>query len=156
MRQVFLDLDGCIADFDRAVLCLSGQTAQQLGDTALFRLIASVPGFWRDLPLMGDARDLLNVVLPYRPTIITGCPSTGFEQAATEKRQWVERNLGSLPVITCRSKDKQMHMKAEGDVLIDDWIKNIHRWEDAGGLAIHHTSAATTIPHFLDAMSRRP
>jgi hypothetical protein len=36
-------------------------------------------------------------------------------------------------------------MRAPGDILIDDLSKNCKRWTDAGGIAVHHTSAADSI-----------
>ena len=32
-----------------------------------------------------------------------------------------------------------------GDILIDDWPKYKHLWEEAGGIFILHTSAAQSI-----------
>jgi hypothetical protein len=41
-------------------------------------------------------------------------------------------------------KDKAQHFK-QNDVLIDDNEKNCAEWKAAGGIAIHHISAADTI-----------
>ncbi len=42
------------------------------------------------------------------------------------------------------ARDKRLHMTT-GDILVDDTLKHRHLWEDAGGIFIHHTSAAETL-----------
>jgi hypothetical protein len=32
-----------------------------------------------------------------------------------------------------------------GDILVDDYLKYRHLWEEAGGVFVHHTSARHTI-----------
>jgi hypothetical protein len=32
-----------------------------------------------------------------------------------------------------------------GDILVDDYLKYRHLWEEAGGVFIHHTSASNTL-----------
>ena len=42
------------------------------------------------------------------------------------------------------SEDKRMHMKP-GDVLVDDYLKYRDLWIEAGGIFVHHRSAAETL-----------
>jgi hypothetical protein len=43
--------------------------------------------------------------------------------------------------------DKQKYATTNGkpNILIDDYIKNIKEWENAGGIGIHHLSPTQTI-----------
>jgi hypothetical protein len=42
------------------------------------------------------------------------------------------------------ARDKRNHAK-EGDVLVDDLLKHRDRWEEIGGVFIHHKSARESI-----------
>jgi hypothetical protein len=51
-------------------------------------------------------------------------------------------------VVTCWSQNKPLECRSAGDILIDDRPENHDlraRWEQAGGIFIHHTSARETI-----------
>jgi aryl-alcohol dehydrogenase-like predicted oxidoreductase len=92
-------------------------------------------------------------------TIITGCPHGSW--APGQKRAWCARKLGHtahsphLAVITCMSRDKHKwcsgavqaasNESAPPPLLIDDRAKNCEQWRAAGGVAIQHTSADSTI-----------
>jgi hypothetical protein len=134
--HVFLDADGVITDFDSHVVSLSGKTPNELGEVALWEMVGSTPNFWLSMPLMPDAHRLMEFALQYEPTILTGCPRSGYEVAAEQKPIMLSRFFPSVPVITCLSRDKAQHMRQPGDVLLDDRHANIRRWEKAGGVAI--------------------
>lgn len=97
-----------------------------------------------NLPPTRDFVTLWTFAAPYRPTILTGVPSS-IPQAAEQKRAWVARFCGpSIRIITCASKDKYRHA-APGDILVDDWEKHRRAWLDAGGVWVTHVDATTTI-----------
>jgi hypothetical protein len=62
-----------------------------------------------------------------------------------QKRLWVDKWFGHDRVITCKSRDKCLHMEQKGDVLIDDWHKYVKNWEDKGGVFILHKDAKTSL-----------
>lgn len=146
--HIFCDGDGVLVHFEEGFEKKFGKRHDEVHVGVMWKLINSSATFWPHLPQMPDAMDLWNYIKGYEPTILTGCPpgELAFSQADFGKRTWFGRELGShVPVITCLSKNKPNHMANKGDILIDDIIKNCNRWEEAGGVAIHHTSAATTI-----------
>ena len=51
---------------------------------------------------------------------------------------------GVVNVITCWSKNKHCESKAN-HILIDDRLALREKWEQRGGIFIHHTSAARSI-----------
>lgn len=146
MPHIFCDLDGVLADFERGFELAYGFRHDSVPESAMWKAIMRNDKHWHELPLMPGAMDLWAHISPHIPTILTGCPNSGRKLAATGKRVWVARELGeAVPVITCASKDKQLHMHAPGDILIDDMRKNCKRWEEAGGVAVHHKDVPSTI-----------
>lgn len=152
MIRVYLDMDGVLADFDKRAMEILGVVPRdfegQQGAQALWDKLDERDDFFSSLAPMPDCFDLVEGVkkLGFHPTILTGTPKRNTLRAATQKREWVARNLGKeYEVITCPSKDKCLHMEKVGDVLIDDWEKWQSRWEDRGGRFILHTSAKDSL-----------
>ncbi len=151
MKQIFLDCDGVLADFDTAAERIFGENPQQaedrLGTPEFWRLLRESGRFFHDLPLLADGLELYTAIAHLNPIILTGCPAGGW--AETGKQAWAERHFPSVPMITCRSRDKRNHMKP-GDILIDDFLKYRALWLEAGGIFIHHTSAADSLRQLAD------
>ena len=148
MRQIFLDCDGVLADFDAAALQLfAGQppraAREHHGEHEFWRRIRTSGRFYRDLPLLPDAMELYRAVKHLHPIILTGCPVGGW--AEEQKRDWVAEHFPGVKIITCRAKEKFMHMRHPGDVLVDDYLRFKDLWESAGGIFVQHTSARDSI-----------
>jgi len=147
LPKLFLDCDGVLADFDAgARLALGGLTPRQYEEKyskgAFWKRLATTPDFYATLPLMPDARILFDAVEHLSPTILTGLPIGTW--AAPQKVEWAERHFHGTPIITCMARDKVRYM-ASGDVLIDDREDHRSKWEDAGGIFIHHEKAERSI-----------
>lgn len=144
MAQLFVDLDGVLADFDGSYERLFGVRPSIGTDNVDWKNIEGVPNFYRHLFMKDDAFDLWSAIKSLEPTILTGIPSS-IPSAAADKRGWVKDYFGaSVPIITCLSKEKCLHAQP-GDVLIDDWEKYRQLWEDCGGVWITHLNAELTI-----------
>lgn len=147
--KLFLDLDGVLADFDRAVTALFGRPPSALPPGLMWGRLAKAPDFYNTLPWMLDGRELWNWCRPFEPTILTGLPLGKW--AEPQKRAWCQRELGNdVTVITCMSKEK--HLKAREAVgpdlpmvLVDDRLKLREDWEAAGGIFVHHLDTSTSI-----------
>ncbi len=147
MRQLFLDCDGVMADFDTySEAEVFGfpprQAEERIGTEAFWKALESHEDFYNKLPLMPDAMELFLAVEHLNPIILTGLPLG--EWAESQKRKWGNRHFPTTTMICCLSKDKRDHMKS-GDVLVDDFLKYRDLWEGAGGIFIHHTSAKASI-----------
>jgi hypothetical protein len=140
--KLFLDSDGVFADFDKHVIDLFGKTPHELGDAEMWRLANASEIFWDEMPLLPGAQELWAAFSPLKPTILTGCPRSDYDRAAASKRIWWKRHFDHDDVITCLSRDKALHMQAQGDWLIDDMSKNTKRWEKAGGRAYRYDGNA--------------
>jgi hypothetical protein len=147
LRQIFLDCDGVLADMDEKILSFFGMTNAEevLGKKAFWHAIASHKGFYEHLRPMPGAFAFVSGVkrlcymfgLPM-PIILTGLPQGSW--AAPQKQAWRLNNFPDLEMVTCLSRDKRLHMKSVGDVLIDDRTGYRDLWLETGGVFIHHTS----------------
>jgi hypothetical protein len=145
-RQLYLDCDGVLADFDRGatgVLGVDPRTFQDRhGPARFWQKLASAPDFYFNLPLMPDAMELFDAVRSLNPIILTGLPRGNW--AADQKVRWAAQHFPGTRIITTMARDKRNHAK-EGDVLVDDMLRHRHLWEEVGGVFIHHRSAAESI-----------
>lgn len=145
-RQLYLDCDGVLADFDtgaKAVLNLAPRTFEErYGRSQFWKKLAAAPDFYFDLPLMPDAMELFDAVRHLEPIILTGLPLGNW--AAAQKVRWAAQHFPGTRIITTMARDKRRHAKP-GDVLVDDLLKHRHLWEGAGGVFVHHLDARDTI-----------
>ena len=151
--QLFVDLDGVLADFDAGVRRVTGKDPSELHPRHMWPAVARTKGFYDQLDWMQDGRDLWTAVKKFSPAILTGLPMGKW--AEPQKRSWCERELGTdIHVITGRSRHKadlailwleEQDMEEKTPVLIDDRLKMKESWEAAGGRFILHLSAAGSI-----------
>ena len=151
--HIYVDLDGVMADLQSRV------------EEILGRPISTTPGgsdwdnsdeIWKELRSMNepdfskldmlpDANVLWNYVKKYNPDILTATGQPEKKNAA-EKREWVAKNLtGYNNIFTVVGSKMKARYADPNAVLIDDRLKSINPWRDAGGIGILHTSAADTI-----------
>ena len=146
MRQLYLDCDGVLADFDKgatAVLGLHPRAFEKRhGIRRFWQKLASAPDFYFSLPLKDDAMELFEAVKHLHPIILTGLPQGNW--AADQKVRWAALHFPGTKIITTLARDKRDHAK-EGDVLVDDQDKHRHLWEEAGGIFIHHKNARDSL-----------
>jgi hypothetical protein len=144
--QLYLDCDGVLADFDAGAAAVFGMHPRRYearhGLGRFWSALAKTPDFYAGLPPMPDAITLFEGVRHLDPIILTGVPRGGWAEA--QKRRWAERHFPGTPIITTRAALKREHCHP-GDVLVDDTLKYRPLWEEAGGVFIHHTSAAATL-----------
>jgi hypothetical protein len=143
---VLLDCDGVLADFDKGATevleMLPREYERRFGLKRFWSALASTPGFFEALALMPDAMELYEAVRPLDPVILTGLPRGTW--AEPQKRRWAARHFPGVEVITTGAAVKREHC-SPGDALVDDRDIYRHLWEEAGGVFIHHRSAATSI-----------
>ena len=151
MPTIFLDCDGVLADFDKGALrvlgMLPGEYERRFGLKRFWAALASTPDFFNTLELLPDAMELYEAVRPLQPVILTGLPRGAW--AEPQKRRWAGRHFPDVEVITTSAALKREHCRP-GDALVDDRDKYRHLWEGAGGIFIHHRSAAASIGHLRE------
>jgi hypothetical protein len=141
-RQLFLDCDGVLADFDASAQRILREHPREYekraGEQDFWSRLENHPeGFYRTLDVLPQGRILFEAVRHLEPIILTGCPKG--EWAAPQKKAWAAEHFPGTKIITCRSADKCLHMK-RGDILVDDYLKYRKLWIDAGGIFVHYNN----------------
>ena len=146
MRQLYLDCDGVLADFDTGAAAILGMHPRayqkKRGPGRFWAKLATAPDFYFSLPLLPDAMRLYEAVKHLNPVILTGLPGGGW--AADQKVRWAARHFPGVRIITTMARDKRDHARP-GDVLVDDQDRHRARWEEAGGIFIHHKNVDETL-----------
>lgn len=151
MRQLYLDCDGVLADFDKGAAAVLGlpprDYEQRHGIKRFWQQLAQAPDFFFALPLMPDAMELFEAVRHLQPVILTGLPRGNW--AAEQKVRWAQIHFPGTRIITTMARDKRDHAR-EGDVLVDDQLRHRALWEEVGGVFIHHRSASASIKRIAE------
>ena len=144
--RLYLDLDGVMADFDAHFPVVFGLDHRSLADDDMWAQINSHKSYFRDMPMCPGALNFWREVESLNPIILTACPKSNYQHVAIQKREWCREHLSAdvtvLPVMGGRNKWLFMHKP--GDILIDDYEKNIKPWNAAGGVGILHTGFEET------------
>jgi hypothetical protein len=150
-RQLYLDCDGVLADFDKGASAVLGMPPRafekRFGLGRFWAKLASAPDFYFGLPLLPDAMALFEAVRHLDPVILTGVPRGNW--AADQKVRWAARYFPATRIVTTLAREKRKHAR-QGDVLVDDQLRHAYLWEEAGGIFLHHQGAATTIEALRD------
>ena len=145
-RQLYLDCDGVLADFDKGATAVLGLPPRAFekrhGLGRFWQKLATAPDFYFGLPLMPDAMELFDAVRHLHPVILTGLPRGNW--AADQKKRWAAQYFPGTKIINTMARDKRNHAK-EGDVLVDDQDRHRGLWEEVGGVFILHRSAKDSI-----------
>jgi hypothetical protein len=145
-RQLYLDCDGVLADFDKGAAAILGMSPKAFekrhGPGRFWAKLARAPDFYFGLPLLDGATELFEAVRHFDPIILTGLPQGNW--AADQKVRWAAKHFPGTRIITTLARDKRRHA-TEGDVLVDDQFRHAHLWEEAGGVFIHHQSVPETL-----------
>ena len=145
-RQLYLDCDGVLADFDKGASAILGKPPKvymdRHGPGKFWQQLARAPDFYANLPLMSGAMELFEAVKHLDPIILTGLPRGNW--AADQKVRWAAEHFPGTRIITTMAVDKRRHCQS-GDVLVDDTLKYRHLWEEAGGIFVHHRSVKETL-----------
>ena len=145
-RQLYLDCDGVLADFDTGATAVLGLPPRAYearhGKGRFWAKLARAPDFYFGLPLLPDAMRLFDAVKHLDPVILTGLPQGNW--AADQKVRWAAKHFPGTRIITTLARDKRNHGKA-GDVLVDDMFRHAHLWEEMGGIFVHHKSVDETL-----------
>jgi len=102
--------------------------------------VASKEGFYKNLPLMPGAKEMLakaQQISGKKPHILSS-PVQGENTSVQEKLDWVQSNFGNLVDKVIIDTDKGKYASSKSDVLVDDRPKYVSTFESAGGSAILH------------------
>jgi 5'(3')-deoxyribonucleotidase len=155
---IFCDMDGVLVDFDKGYEDLTGKHTKHadlqdknefwgLLGRSLEEKGLTEYDYWVNLEWMPDGQTLWNYIKRYNPYILTA-PSRdpGSKQG---KKEWVER-LDGMKKLYFKPAAFKSEYSGKNRILIDDRQDTIDKWNEAGGIGIFHTSAASTIKQLKD------
>ena len=145
-------MDGVLCNFDKKfeeITEIRPELFVQLyPKEMLFTVIDDYGTFWKELDWMPDGEELWDTVENFEPIILT-TPGGNIKSCKKQKKEWVKRHIGLVPIKFSFHKYKYATPES---VLIDDMDKNLIPWEKAGGIAIKHISTANTITHLQEVL----
>lgn len=148
MRDIYLDMDGTLANFYKEENCLEMMYQE---------------GFFRGLepfPIVLAIQRLL-LEYPEHLYILSACVGLNCKK---EKRSWLREHLVDLlpdNIIFCEvGEDKSLFVESKSkSVLVDDYSKNLLEWSVAGGIALKARNAInckrSMIAQTVDVMDSR-
>lgn len=108
--------------------------------------------FWYDCPPSDDCFELWNYIKQFDLEILTAVGQARFN-AAPQKLKWVQKHFGEgIKVNIVERSLEKAKFATPNSILIDDKMKCIGPFREAGGIGILHTSAKTTIAELQKIM----
>ena len=153
--KVYLDMDGVLADFDKRFEDLSGmkpgEFESKYGKNKFWDFIDEEHkvSFWVGIPEMPGAKQLVDAVKKYNYELLTA-PSVK-KQSYLGKILWVRNHkdlFGGKPRINFKKAKEKHEVKPnlqKTDILIDDRLDTIERWNSAGGTGIHYQNVSQVL-----------
>lgn len=154
MNTIYIDMDGVVADFDRAVAERLRPSPEDLAyaqehnrwPKSVWQEIIKDSHFYRDLPKMPQADRMISTARRFRDELgwklymLTAIPKDNdIPDCIQDKILWMNQYYPDIPVrFGPYSQDKQNHAKP-GDILVDDKPSNIEQWRSRGGIGIQVT-----------------
>ena len=155
--KIYLDLDGVIADFAKRYKELFHITPEQADRNrnfvGYFNSFIGTKQF-ASLDMMPDARlllDHLNTLDIPVEILSSTAKQDSHEDISDQKRVWLISHGINYPRNFVPGKSLKYTFATPESIIIDDTLSVITDWIEAGGTAVHHTDAASTIAS-LDAL----
>lgn len=155
--KIFLDMDGVLTDFDKAVVGLGPEAVKGLDRDAppevkqvMYDAIEKAgDSFWANMPWMPDGQALWTWISQFKPVLLT---SPGkFKHAVSGKTAWIKNNIPGTQAFFEEEKWRYVERRA---ILIDDTEKNIIAWQNCGGVGLLYTDFATLKDELLLAINK--
>ena len=157
MIDVFFDMDGVLANFNKAADAIQkdrgcNKPFDELNDEEKEKVRAfwskveeSGPSFWADMEPMPQAVELLNMLAEYKKIrlfVLSSLPKTGSDVAKQGKDAFLKKNFPGIfdGHFFTIGKPKGIYVRNQFDILIDDRISNVKNWQYNGGIGLLFTN----------------
>ena len=162
--EVYLDLDGVLADFFAEYAKLAGikngnyrDIPRAKTDPTLDKMIGT--DFFARLPKFSSADQLIKMIIKlYGRYHICSSPLRGdHENAAHQKKIWIKKNLNPPPatiIITPNKAQYAVQKDGTPNILIDDRGSNITAWEAKGGIGIKYQADEDGLEKVVTGLGR--
>lgn len=142
VSMIYFDMDGVLADFKRGVK-ENLKLNPEVSDEIMWSKMKEYPHFYYDLLPIPEGVELFQKVQSIfgnnKVQILSAYPKPirGIVDAIDDKRRWVKKYFDdNIKVNLVLREDKKRFCHSIGDILIDDYEKNIIEWDAAGGTSI--------------------
>ncbi len=151
VRQIFLDQDGVLADFEDGLTKAMGYKVSLNDEHDVYhaqKRKLTAQRLFRNLEPLPDAWKLVDYCINsgIHTEILTAAGTVNRTLVVKDKIDWIRRYVHPhwivIPTFSGSQKAAFAHKKS---VLIDDRQENIDCWIEAGGIGILHTTADDTI-----------
>ena len=153
MITLYLDMDGVLADFNKAYIRYDPKKE----DRKKFRAAVMEYKIFEDLDFMPDTQELLNHVSKLHGVDVQILTSMGTfdpiqgDEAKRQKLKWLNDKNIPYKANFVRSKEEKSKYATDHAILIDDSVGCISPFIRQGGHGILHTNASETIS-ILDSL----
>lgn len=132
---IYIDMDGVIANFDKAVKNMKHLYEQPW---------LQIPHFFYNLEPIGNPNQRIDELqrLGYKVYILTKVDISDSPNRAIDKYDWVRKHIPCISpdevIIVPIDKEKTKYLKSdiENSVLLDDYKGNLIDWQVKGGIAV--------------------
>jgi len=159
ITKIYLDMDGVIADFTKRYQELFNITPQMADKTKQFGQFFNEfikTGQFATLDMMPDAKVLLEHLdtLSVQVEILSSTAREDrHQEIAEQKDSWLTNHRIDYVRKFVPGKSLKYKFADPSSIIIDDTQSVIDDWKKAGGIALHHTDALSTISE-LNALLR--
>lgn len=162
--EVYLDMDGVLADFFTEYAKLAGIESGNYRDIppaktdpTLQKMVGT--NFFARLPKLRNADQLVSMIVKlYGHYHICSSPLRGdHENSEAQKKVWIQKHLNPQPkdiVITPNKAKWAKQSDGTPNILIDDRGSNISAWEAAGGVGIKYQADEDGLDVIVDGLAR--
>ena len=151
VKQIFLDQDGVLADFESGLTKAVGYKVDLTAKIDVYdieKLKLTAQRLFRNLDPLPDAWKLVDWCINsgIHTEILTAAGTVNRTLVVKDKIDWIRRYVHPhwivIPTFSGTQKAAFAHKNA---VLVDDRQRNIDYWVEAGGIGILHKTADETI-----------
>jgi 5'-nucleotidase len=162
--EVYLDMDGVLADFFTEYAKLAGIESGNYRDIppaktdpTLQKMVGT--DFFARLPKLRNADQLVSMIVKlYGHYHICSSPLRGdYENSEAQKKVWIQKHLNPQPkdiVITPNKAKWAKQADGTPNILIDDRGSNISAWEAAGGVGIKYQADEDGLDVIVNGLTR--
>ena len=149
LPTIYCDMDMVLCDFLKGSEEVLGVPFPKADKREKWIKISSTKDFWANLKWMPGAQRMWTFINRYDAHILSAY-STKDPNSRKGKLAWLKSNArltkkSRIHLVLRADKQRFAMINGKPNLLIDDYIKNIHEWEAKGGIGVHHTSPTSTL-----------